>query len=151
MTVTDLQAYAASLTDVEHQALSAEGLIVHQILAEGGYDASPSGAVAFASTGGDGVHFSVPSERLAGPVIMTVPMAFENPNFVLGENVWEFLSLGCAFGYFSLEQLAYQYSKTVAAIQSAKLQSAALVSLSARFELRPWHDVAGRLAELANA
>ena len=76
------------------------------------YDSSPLNAKIFAHTGGDGVHYSISelSDSIQ-PVIMTVPMAYGDSmskyNWILGENLTEFLSLGYYNGWFSLEQLAY--------------------------------------------
>lgn len=50
-----------------------------------GYDATPRDAITFASTGGDGVHFSA-SLGVSGPhIVMTVPMQFDRPNVVVGQ------------------------------------------------------------------
>lgn len=76
------------------------------------YDCSPINAKVFAMTGGDGVHYSTLrlSEKVQ-PIIMTVPMNFGNSlkdyNWILGENLNEFLSLGYYNGWFPLEQLCY--------------------------------------------
>jgi hypothetical protein len=150
MNVADLQSYAKHLSDVEREALDDEGLRVHDSLSPGGYDSSPVGYLAFASTGGDGVHFSIPTGE-AGPVMMTVPMAFDNPNIVVGLDIKEFLSLGCAYGYFSLEQLAYNWARTVQSIEAAQARSTALQRLSDQFGLRPWPVVGVRLRELKSA
>jgi hypothetical protein len=86
---------------------------------------------------------------LHGPVVMTVPMMFDAPNHVLGEDLREFLSLGCRVGCFGLEQLAYRRDETVAAIQAAEATSdPLLLALTRELDLRPWSDVAGRLSEL---
>lgn len=61
------------------------------------YDATPANSIAFASTGGDGVHFSALAVGIgdAAPVVMTVPVAFDTPNHVVGGSLREFLALGC--------------------------------------------------------
>lgn len=46
----------------------------------GGYRSSPSNTTIFASTGGDGVHFSVLHSGDLGAVVMNAPMAFDRPN-----------------------------------------------------------------------
>jgi hypothetical protein len=66
------------------------------------YDATPADSVMFASTGGDGVHFSALDSD--GAVVMTVPMAFDSPNHVLGKDIPEFLALGRRTGYFHLDR-----------------------------------------------
>jgi len=72
----------------------------------------------FGGTGGEGVHFSficeeddVNFDNL--PVIVTIPCAFDRPNFVVGANLYEFLCLGCHRGFFALEQLGHQLDKTL--------------------------------------
>ena len=84
----------------------------------GGYWCSPVNSKCFASTGGEGVHFSFIAEANDDrfdelPVIVTIPGAFEWPNFVVGENLFEFLCLGFYRGFFALEQLANQLEKTL--------------------------------------
>jgi hypothetical protein len=76
------------------------------------YTPTPTNAKVFASTGGDGVHYSLIeiSDRIQ-PVVMTVPASFGDTiadyNIILGENLNEFLSLGYYNGWFPLEQLCY--------------------------------------------
>jgi hypothetical protein len=117
------------------------------------YEATPADALTFASTGGDGVHFSA-CEGTQGPiVVMTVPMQFSRPNVVVGQHLREFLSLGCRYGYFALEQLAYDYSATANSLDrgltpgddQAEQQ---LALLRRRLQLEPWPAVLARLNEL---
>jgi hypothetical protein len=147
MTIDELQEFVAGLSLPDRDALADEGLRVNTSLRPGGYDSSPAGYVSFASTGGDGTHFSIPAVA-TGPVVMTVPMSFDNPNVVVGEDLHEFLSLGCVYGYFGLEQLAYDAARAAVAIEKAGEQSKALRRLSERFGLTPWPAVLSRLAEL---
>ena len=147
MNISDLQNYFRSLSDSERTELEDEGLRVDELLAPSGYDASPFGYVTFASTGGDGVHFNVPLGDV-GPIVMTVPMAFDGPNIIVGANIEEFLALGCVYGYFGLEQLAYNMEGAIRAIQTAEDQSAALSKLSHQFGLEPWPAVGKRLDQL---
>jgi len=84
----------------------------------GCYHCSPSNSKCFASTGGEGVHFSFLAEQSECnfddlPVVVTIPMAFGNSNFIVGENLHDFLSLGCHRGFFALEQLGHQTDKTL--------------------------------------
>ncbi len=119
----------------------------------------PKLAHLFASTGGDGVHFSILRQEnvdsLAGlPVLMTVPMAFEQANWIVGANLHEFLCLGCRTGFFSLERIAYDdlrdseflglASKYVPNQDEVPILSA----LRKRFELHPWDEIPNRIAEL---
>jgi hypothetical protein len=115
------------------------------------YDATPEGAQVFASTGGDGVHFSAVRSAQWLVIVMTVPMMFERPNIVLGRDLPEFLALGCRYGYFELEQLAYQRDRAIDEIQEGRDDDADgyLTVLRQRLGLRPWHDVRYRLGELA--
>jgi hypothetical protein len=126
-------------------------------LVDGGYDDSPVGSVMFASTGGDGVHFSVlPVSDGTDAVVMTVPMQGDDPNHVLGASLPEFLALGFRTGYFVLEQLAYPWGRTGllarlggTAQHSIEDADRALVSrISREFGLSPWPDVSARLDEL---
>jgi hypothetical protein len=58
--------------------------------------------------------------------------------------------LGCRFGFFGLEGLAYRPDHTIAEIESAARRTPAgdLAVLEKLLGLRPWADVAGRLAGL---
>jgi hypothetical protein len=74
---------------------------------------TPKNSLSFASTGGDDVHFGLVAVNGkfgdASPVVMTVPMAGDNPeelNFIVGETLRDFLCLGCERGFFDLEKLA---------------------------------------------
>lgn len=76
------------------------------------YNCSPTNTKVFARTGGDGVHYSILeiSEEIQ-PVVMTVPMNFggsmRDYNWIIGENLNEFLSIGYYNGWFPIEQLCY--------------------------------------------
>ena len=131
----------------------------------GGYDSTPLNSRGFASTGGDGVHFSF--VEIDGeisddsPIVMTVPMNFNNTNLIVGDTLTEFLALGCRFGYFRLEQLVYQRAKTVAKIESAVdyqcddyyegLDRLALNALTTTFRLQLWTNIESRLKELESS
>lgn len=136
--------------------LADEGLILHERLEPGGYSCTPINSVAFASTGGDGVHFSLvdlgdgPAE--SSPVVMTVPMAFGDDlrsNWVLGADLREFLALGFHGGWFTLEQLAYDPAWP-AELARATTQAASqpVTRLAAELDLRPWAEVEARLRQL---
>lgn len=117
------------------------------------YDATPRDAVTFASTGGDGVHFSAAHGASAAIILMTVPMQFERPNVVVGSTLREFLSLGSAAGFFWLEQLAYDYACTVSALAAGPTAEndeaeRQLTLLRERLALPPWPDPKARLDEL---
>ncbi|MET0134294.1 MAG: hypothetical protein ABW215_11950 [Kibdelosporangium sp.] len=120
------------------------------------YAATPAGAIPFASTGGDGVHFSVVPSANAWPVVMTAPMAFTTPNHIVGGDLREFLALGCRIGYFRLERLAYSWGRQdlISTLQTTTEptrdpnEQSLLEALVAEFDLEPWHDAETRLAEL---
>lgn len=120
------------------------------------YDFTPVNATTFASTGGDGVHFSVINTADgAAPVVMTVPMAFENPNHILAASLREFLALGSWAGYFCLERLAYGWGRqeTITRLEAGRPpddagESLLLRHLAAEFDVQPWRDVERRLGEL---
>ena len=96
-----------------HQYIDYCGLILEVPPKLEFYPCTPKNSLTFASTGGDGVHFSILDQGNAAsfnsPVIMTVPMAMEDDlNTVIAENLDEFLGLGYYVGWFGLEQIVYQ-------------------------------------------
>jgi hypothetical protein len=92
------------------------GLILELPPVEGHYWCTPTNAITFASTGGDGVHYSYMKDFDSSdgklPIIMTLPCADEN-NVVIAESFEEFLNLGYFVGWFSLEQLVYQEERAI--------------------------------------
>ena len=90
------------------------GLILEEQPARWDYFCTPLNSITFGSTGGDGVHFGLLSDAdlPQPPVVMTVPMA-ETTNVVLAANLHDFLRLGYFRGFFSLEQLVYQWEECV--------------------------------------
>ncbi len=72
------------------------------------YYCTPKNVKTFASTGLDGVHYSfLESEQLRySPIVMTIPMSFDNANIIVAETLQEFLCLGCRASYLRLELLA---------------------------------------------
>lgn len=135
------------------------------------YDLTPLNSLAFARTGGDGVHYSFIETDEGNfdnhsPIIMTVPMQFDNPNMVVGSNLHEFLCLGCRVGYFWLEQLVYDKSRTIARLEVPDIvyvedfgadyannpdyqrERHFLDRLTQDLNLAPWRRIESRLAEL---
>ena len=129
------------------------------------YDVTPANSTTFASTGGDGVHFSLLHTTPPGtaPVVMTVPMQFDAPNHVIGGSLREFLALGCYTGFYHLDRLAYDGGRQAEASHlehgrwegtgwdGETPEAAALELLAALTQglgLAPWRDVPQRLAEL---
>lgn len=117
------------------------------------YDATPTNCEFFATTGGDGTHF-VLLDAPSHPVVMVVPMAFERAHVVVGDNLREFLCLGCGCGYFGLEQLAYDWIGTIEWIKNTdsatqgSAKSKLLHALRKHFGLEPIPDPLKRLNEL---
>jgi hypothetical protein len=85
------------------------GLLFHSSLVRSDYWCTPKNVVTFASTGGNGVHFSLlvrdGKVTEASPVVVTIPSPGDQPNYIVGENLHDFLCLGVHRGYFALEQL----------------------------------------------
>jgi Ankyrin repeats (3 copies) len=136
------------------------------------YQATPLNSSTFAHTGGDGDHFSflhrdgkVTEES---PVVMTVPMMFDEPNRIVGANLHEFLSLGCVVGYDAVTGLVYDFEGTVGSLfdydkyvaesfseeptpedlRDLATQKRLLDLLSKEFDLAPWPNPKKRLREL---
>jgi hypothetical protein len=118
---------------------------------------SPTNVLRFAETGGD-VQFGLllldGTLSEDSPVIMTAPMAIgDETNFVVGENLGDFLALGCRRGYFILEQLAYRPDWLLSELADEEYgagmsddQKELLGSLSVAFGLKSWGArVASRL------
>ncbi|MBC7876642.1 MAG: hypothetical protein H7Y59_05665 [Anaerolineales bacterium] len=135
------------------------GLILVEPLTQIIYESTPSNSVCFAQTGGDGVHFSLLEIKGINtensPVVMTVPMNFENENIIVGENLLDFLSLGCQAGYFFLEQFSYNWNKTVLFYGDSNnyfkddaIGKRLITLLINEFNLQPWNNIDGRLQQL---
>lgn len=117
------------------------------------YDATPTNGEVFATTGGDGTHF-VLLDAPGNPVVMVVPMAFERAHVIVGDNLREFLCLGCKCGYFGLEQLAYDWVGTIEWIKDpdattqGQTKGKVLHGFRQHFNLEPLPDPHKRLNEL---
>lgn len=130
-------------------------------LQNGGYHCTPKNSCSFAHTGGEGVHFSFLGDLSevndASPVIVTIPMAFDHPNFIVGENLFDFLCFGMHRGFFAIEQLGYNFEETFIAYTDPNWQpsdrrhdwvgltvddqkSGLLRLLVERFGLIPWRE-----------
>ncbi|GAA1549115.1 hypothetical protein [Kribbella lupini] len=118
------------------------------------YPNGPQNAFAFASTGGDGVHFCAlfgPADSPTTTVVLCVPLADE-PNHVVGTSLPEFLALGCLTGY-NLDDLAYHGPYALPdrpEIPEESARAFLLRALTEEFGLAPWPDVVSRHAELQN-
>jgi hypothetical protein len=107
------------------------GMLLDSKLVNGGYWCTPKKSLAFASTGGNGVHFSfiIQNDEITedSPVIVTVPAnpgIPEMSNCVVANNLRNFLRFGLHRGYFYLEQLVYYRDLTLAAYASPDWQPA---------------------------
>lgn len=85
------------------------GLGVYSRPKREGYCCTPTNTLAFAGTGGNGVHFSflVQNGKVTenSPIVITIPFNIDQPNFIGGESLFDFLCLGYHRGYFALESL----------------------------------------------
>ncbi len=116
----------------------------------------------FGSTGGDSVHYGFlcdePIVDDRSPVVMVVPCAWGRDNMfqVVGGSLAEFLALGSGYGYFAIEQLAYDYEETVHKIDAAvpyrqemsDSEKRQLDLVRQEFGIVPWKNVGQRLEEL---
>ena len=129
------------------------GLLFHAHRDWPAYDQTPRNCVTFASTGGDGVHFSFLCGGEDLPIVMTVPMA-DDANRVVGRNLRHFLGLGRWSGYFMLEQLQYDFADTVAALDRRDLdhpepaEAQALAAIAEQLQVDAWHDHGAMLRAL---
>lgn len=149
------------------KGLGSIGLILNSQPQHGGYWCTPINSVAFAGTGGDGVHFSflVQDGKVTekSPIVMTVPEPSDTPNSIVGEDLFDFLCLGYHRGYFALATLPSDTG--FAAYQSAEWQpkenwhysvgygvddhSRKLLDfLIAGLGLSPWKDLKGKFLRL---
>ncbi|WP_339613759.1 hypothetical protein [uncultured Rubinisphaera sp.] len=105
------------------------GMLIYSECRNEGYWCTPKNSMAFATTGGDGVHFSfiVENNKVTenSPVIVTVPANSGEPeiaNLVVADNLRNYLRFGLHRGYFALEQLAYHRDLTLQAYSSSEWQ-----------------------------
>jgi len=78
---------------------------------------------------------------------MVVPMMGEEGNRIVGSDLYEFLCLGYHVGYFPLEQLVYEPTKTDW-INDEDASDEAIRCFRKQFMLHPWQQIQQRLAEL---
>jgi hypothetical protein len=143
--------------------LGAIGLFLHDPPKNAGYSQTPTNSVPFASIGVDGIHFGSITEgnvvNSESPIALTIPMAFDNPNFIVGESLHDFLRLGCLHGYFNLGNLHLNLDATLDFYANPPdaffddRAPAILHLLSKELTLRPWpnlhshfHDLQSRFA-----
>lgn len=155
----DLERLIVLLQDIGEDGCEAIGLLPMPSLRHCGYSQAPRNSLAFATTGGDGVHFSLlaldGTAMASWPVVMTVPMNFDNENLIVGADLRDFLGLGLRHGYFELEQLLYKPDETIAWLDHDSDQAPrsaykvrVLAAIQRTFEISPWENHGPRIAEL---
>jgi hypothetical protein len=155
----DLERLIALLQDIGEDGREAIGLIPMLSLRHCGYLQAPRNSLSFASTGGDGVHFSLlaldDTAMASWPVVMTVPMNFDEENLIVGADLREFLGLGLRHGYVELDQLLYKPDETIAWLDHDSDQEPrsvdkvrALAAIRRTFEISPWENHGTTIAEL---
>jgi hypothetical protein len=136
------------------------GLILRSPVGRLDYYCTPVSCCTFGVTGVDGVHFSLLAIdgdiEEDSPIVMTVPMAFDQPNVVVGDNLHDFLCLGCRVGYSVLAQIAGAKAHKLVDVGAnsysddlSPSEIAILTLLSADLRLKPWSNPEHRLMELA--
>ncbi|MBD2090063.1 hypothetical protein H6F67_09380 [Microcoleus sp. FACHB-1515] len=103
---------AQPISETFNEAFVSIGLRLEIPTKPKGYYCTPLNVKTFAGTGCDGVHFSfleMDDRPLSNsPVIMTVPTNFHGQqNVIIGENLYDFLCLGCRAGYSVLEEFSW--------------------------------------------
>ena len=131
---------------LNYRGLDRVGLILPTTLEPGNYEyCSPKNGLVFASTGGDGDHYSllvhdgVVDDK--SPVVMTWPS--EACNTVVGESLYDFLCHGLYSGYFQLsfgidEPLTVESGGMKFCAHVEAQQAAILAHLAKTLDLKPW-------------
>ena len=140
------------------EGLGAIGLFLHDPPKNAGYRSTPANSITFASTGFDGIHFgSLTDGDLIdpmSPVVITIPMAFEAPNYIVGQTLYDFLCLGCRHGYSNLGNLHLNFEATIEHYQSPpddfydERSRDILQTMTDELSLPSWPDVPGRFLDL---
>lgn len=138
--------------------LGAVGLFLHDPPKNAGYRQTPLNSVTFASIGVDGIHFGSITDGNTvasdSPVVVTIPMAFDEPNFIVGESLYDFLCLGCRHGYFNLGNLHLNREATLDHYTNPPEDfnddraPGILRLLCDQLSLSPWRDVRGHFNDL---
>lgn len=73
----------------------------------------------------NGVHFGIVTDykkrKWQRPIVMTVPMCLsDQSNIIVAEDLHEFFSIGFHAGWFGLEQLVYDFNRTIEYYSSTK-------------------------------
>jgi hypothetical protein len=138
--------------------LGAIGLFLHDPPKNAGYRSTPVNSVTFASIGVDGIHFSsITDESLVdpmAPVVLTIPMAFDVPNYVVGETLYDFLCFGCRHGFANLGNLHLNLDGTIEHYQEPpeefydERSPGILQLMTSELSLEPWIDVGSHFVAL---
>lgn len=138
--------------------LNAIGLFFHSPPKNAGYHQTPTNSITFASIGVDGIHFGAVTDGDTydpiAPIVMTIPMAFDDPNYIVGENLHDFLCLGCRHGYSDLGNLHLNTGATLEHYGGPPTDfyddrtPGILALLESELSLSPWGDVPGHFADL---
>lgn len=147
--------------------LDSVGLILVRGLPQWDYWCTPKNVLTFATTGGNGVHFNflIQNDSVGehSPIVITIPNNFDQPNYIVGESLFDFLCLGYHRGYFALEQLPWE--RLFEAYASSDWQPSdetdewvgfgvnveqrrVLELLIAEFGLSPWKDLQHKFEDL---
>jgi len=162
-TVDDLLRLHAVATDrFPHEyldvGLNAIGLFFHDPPKNAGYPQTPVNSITFTSIGVDGIHFgSITDGDIVdpdAPVVLTIPMAFDEPNFIVGENLHDFLCLGSCNGFAELGNLHIDTAATLDRYINEpddfydERSPGILALLRNELALSPWPDVHRHFADL---
>jgi hypothetical protein len=134
------------------------GLFLHDPPKNAGYRSTPLNSVTFASIGVDGIHFGSITDGAvvdpATPVVLTIPMAFEAPNYIVGSSLYDFLCFGCRHGYSNLGNLHLHFDETIDYYQNVpedffdERSPGILKTMRDELSLTPWGDVRGHFLDL---
>ena len=124
------------------------GLILNSRLDNGGYWCSPSNALTFATTGGDGDHYSllikdgVINEK--SPVVLTWPS--EGEQMIVGATLYDFLCFGMHGGYFQVlsgtaDLPDVNVDDLLFHSHVEDFQQKVLAFMTAHLDLKPWPHV----------
>lgn len=140
------------------EGLGSIGLFLQDPPRNAGYQSTPVNSLTFASIGVDGIHFGSIADGDAldplSPVVMTIHMAFEAPNFIVGQTLYDFLCLGCRHGYSDLGNLHLSFDATIEHYQNPPgdffdtRSPDILRTMSDALSLSPWPDVRRHFLDL---
>jgi len=129
------------------KGLQSVALILLKKLVRGYYDwCTPKNCWTFATTGGDGVHFSLLERDGAiaddSPVVVTQP-AEMGQSWIVGDKLHDFLCFGASWGFGPFETIGPHWRPTRSWRKSwtpQEEQQRVLDLLIQRFRLKPWGD-----------